>query len=150
MQRAVTERIRREKADAAASALREITAKKEADTEGFGAPAPAASAQSVVHTGPPSNEPQRFQAGPSETQTFVPSEDYSIATPVTPTKASSHLTGTHGSTDESASESADSEPADLMHEDPELKGKQAYSVTHSCCTGEPCSEAMLLLGAKAQ
>lgn len=151
MQRAVTERIRREKADAAASALREVTAKKEADAEGYGAPAPAASAQSVVQTGLPSNEPQLFQAGPSETQTFVPVKESSIATPVTPTKASSHPTATQrdGSTDESASESADSELADLMQEHPEAQGKEANFATHSC-TGEPCNEAMLVTGATAQ
>ncbi|CAL8472207.1 g11749 [Coccomyxa elongata] len=142
-QRAVTERIRRENADAAASALRETTAKKEADTEGCGTPAPAASAQSVVQTGPPSNEPPRFEAGPSETQTFVPVRDSSIATPVTPTKASSYPTAPQrdGSTDESASESADSEPADLVHEEPELKGKQAHFVTQSCTGTSEVSSA---------
>ncbi|BDA47340.1 hypothetical protein COCOBI_10-1870 [Coccomyxa sp. Obi] len=134
-QRAVTERIRMEKADAAASALREVTAKKVANAECYGAPALAASAQSIVQTGPVSNETQRAGAGPSQTQTFVPAIESSMAaTPVTPTKASCHPTATQrdGSTDESASESADSEPADLMPEDLEAHGNQAYSVTHSC------------------
>lgn len=157
MQRAITERIRREEADAAASALREVTSRKEADAEGYGAPAPAATAQSrLVHPNEGqrsvSNETQQSEAGPSRTQqTFVSAKESSIATPVTPTKASSHPAATQmdGSTDESASESADGEPAELMQDDPEAQGKQAYFITHSR-TGEPCNEALLVTGAKAK
>lgn len=135
-QRAITERIKREEADAAASGLRKVTAEKEAHTAGFGDPAPAASAQSAVQNGLPSDEPQHSEAGPSESHKVVPAKESSIATPVTPTRASLHPTATQrdASTDESASESADSEPIDSMQEDHDAQ--EIQPVTYSS-TGEP-------------
>lgn len=129
LQRAVTERIKREEAAAEAEAFQAPEAEQEAKTSDEWLP--SGTTESIQAE---SDHPEREKPSHSGDVEVVSDSESNLATPVTPSKdpASRHLAATDGdgSTDESVSDSADSEPADLMHEDNDNHDCQSSQGSH--------------------
>ncbi|EIE23463.1 hypothetical protein COCSUDRAFT_53346, partial [Coccomyxa subellipsoidea C-169] len=136
-QRAVTERIKREEAEAAAAgaALQGEVSEKVAKAPEVGVLSSATGERRLPES------PEQEELNPPDDLEQTSDTESTIATPDTPAKASAsrHLQGS-GSTDESASESADSEPAEVLQENIVNDDCQETSSDHVPDSCRDCSE----------